>query len=119
MLFAELEVDVIAVHLRARDRRPCDGAIFVLNLHVHVVVRQDLFPEFENLHERAGVQAMIDIIGNPRLQHAGVFAVVQFAAAVDETLRHMPNFRNVIMRGDMVAIRQDKTRERVRIRAQD
>jgi hypothetical protein len=70
----------------------------------------DLCAEIENLCQRAGLQAMIDIIPEPCLEDAGMVAIVQHAAAINEAFRHITDFRDVEMSGDLVAIGQRETR---------
>ena len=76
-------------------------------------MRQHLLAELKDLRESPGVQPMIDVVRDVSLQQAGIVRVMQFAAAIDEAFRHMPDFGDVEMRRDLVAIRQDETRKRV------
>lgn len=112
MFFAELQLNELALQFRPRDRVLRDHAAIVFDFHFKIVVREHLIPEIENLRERAGIKSMVHVVRDVGLQQASVGRVMQRAAAIDEPLRDMPDFGDVKMRWDLVAIRQSKARER-------
>jgi hypothetical protein len=62
---------------------------------------------------------MVGVVSEPWLQQARVAGVVHFAATIDESFGDVPNLRDVKVRGNFIAIRKDKTRERVRMTSEN
>jgi hypothetical protein len=102
VLFAQLNLDVLAAEVSARDRISRHDAAVVFHFDFHCVMRQHLVTELEDLREAAGGETMIVVIGHPGLQRAGVCAVVQLAAAIDEPLRDMADFGDVEVRRNLI-----------------
>ena len=117
MFLAEPKLDVLAGELCGRDRVLRDDTALVFHFHLQVVVRQNLFAEVEDLCEAPGGEAMIDVVRHVRLEQAGVRGVVELSAAIDEALGYVSDFRDVEMRRDLVAIRQDEARQRLGMRS--
>jgi hypothetical protein len=66
-------------------------------------MRQHLCAELQDFHKRRGIQAMIDIIRDVRLQQAGIGRVVQLPTTIDEPLGDMTDFGDVKCAGNYVA----------------
>ena len=54
---------------------------------------------------------MVEIISDVSLQEASLFGLMKQAAAIDEALSHMHHFRKMKMSWNLLAIRQNETRE--------
>ena len=100
------------------DRVLRDDAAIPFQFHFELIARQNGSAEIENIGKPPGLKSMIEILRDVSLQDAR-FAVAEGAAAIDELLCDMPDFRDVKMRRDLFAARQDKTGERFRLRAEE
>ena len=119
VFLTKLEVEAFAGELRRGDGVLRDDAAIVFHFHFEIVVRKNLVPEIEDRRETPGGEAVLEILRDVSLEQAGVSGRVQGAPAVDEALCDMSDFRDVKVRRDLVAIRENKTRENVGMRAED
>jgi hypothetical protein len=110
MPFTKLKVDEVTPDSRIHDRILRHDAAIVLDLNLHVLTRKNLRAEIEDHRESPGRQPMIEIIAKPGLKQADLGPVVHNAAAIDEALRDVSDFRDMKMRRDLIAIGQVETR---------
>ncbi len=110
MPFTKLKVDEVTRDRCIHDRILRHDAAIVLDLNFQVITRKNLRAEIEDLREGPGRQPMIEIIAKPGLKQADLGPVVHNAAAIDEALRDVSDFRDMKMRRDLIAIGQVETR---------
>jgi hypothetical protein len=97
--------------LDVRDRILRYDAAIVFHLHVELIVRQHSFPQLQDLGEAVRPEPMIDIRTDVRLEQDS-FGSPGHTAAIDEIFHHVPDFSDMGVRRDEVAIRQNKPRKR-------
>ena len=117
VLAAELKLEPIINRSSGGDRILRDNAAIPFHFHVEIVARQDRLAEVENIGEPPSRQAVLEIIGDISLQHAG-FARAESAAAIDKLFRDVSNLSEMEMGGNLLAAWQDKTRACLRIGAE-
>ena len=115
-LGAELQINVRAGEVCARNRILRDDTTVVFDFNLHVIVRQHFVAKLENLGEGAGFQPVVIIVADPRLQQASISGFVNLAPAIDESLGDVAHFGNVEVPWNFVAIRQDKACDRVGVK---
>ena len=91
-----------------------DDAAIVFHFHLKLIVRQDPLPQLEDLGERPRLEAVVDILPDVGLEDYAL-ALPGHPAAIDEVFHDMADFSNVGVRRDGIAIRQNKTRNSVRV----
>ena len=119
MFLAELDLNEFVGALRIFDGILRHDATVVFHFHVQIIVREHFIAEIENLRESASSQAMIYVVRHIGLEKASVDFIVDSAAAIDKAFRDVTHFRDMEVRRDRIAVRQDKTRERGGLSAQD
>ena len=105
---------MISGRLQVRDRILRDNTAIVLHLNFELIVRQDALTQFQDLRERAGVEPVIDVLADVRLEHDG-FALPDQPPAIDEVFHDMTHFRDVSVGRDGIAVGQNEMRKRVRM----
>ena len=92
------------------DRILRHDATIPLYFHLEIVSRQDRPAEIEDVSKAFRLETVIEILGDVSLQDTR-FAITEGAATIDELLRDVSHFREVKVRRDLFAARQNKTRE--------
>lgn len=115
-LGAELQINVRAGEVCARNRILRDDTTVVFDFNLHVIVWQYFVAKLENLGEGPGFQPVVIIVADPRLQQASISGFVNLAPAIDESLGDVAHFGNVEVPWNFVAIRQDKACDRVGVK---
>lgn len=92
------------------DRILGDDATIVFDFDLEPIVGQDSLPELENFREAVGLQPVIRVSTDMSLQQDR-FALARHSTAINEALRHVPDFSDVGMRRDEIAIRENKPRK--------
>lgn len=114
VLVRESESQVFVHHFGISNGILRDDAIFVFDFYIQVIMRKNALSQVQDGAEFAGAQAVILIVCDPRLKDArGNLA--NRAAAIDELLCDAANFGDVKMRGNGIAVGEDKARELVGI----
>lgn len=119
VFFAQLQIEVWAGDVGVSHLILRRYTAIVFHLDVEILAGQDSFSQVQNLREGLGIQSMIDIIGDIRLEQTSVLSVVQRAAAIDKAFRHVADLGDVEMRRDRVAVGQDETRPGIRMLAEN
>ena len=83
----------------------------VFDFDLQLVVGKDAPAKFQDFGEPARLQPMIDIAADMGLEQNRL-AFSGHAAAIDEILRDMPDFGDVGMRRDLLAVRQHEAQKR-------
>ena len=91
------------------DRVLSDDTAIVFHFDFKLVVRQDALAKRENLGKPIRPEPMLEIASDVRLQQDRL-TPARHSAAIDEALYHVPDFSDVGMRRNKIAIRQNKTR---------
>lgn len=89
------------------DRKLSDRAVFVFHFDRQIVGLQNRLRGRKDFCQAARQEAVIYIIGDPRLKRANGSAVND-ASAINERFVEAANFGDVGVRGDDVAIRQNE-----------
>jgi hypothetical protein len=111
---AENDVEMCAGRLHFRDRILRHHAAVVFDFDLEFIVRQDLPAELEDFREAVRFQPMINVLADMSLEQDG-FALSHHAAAVDEVFQDVADLGDMGVGRDEVAIRQNKTRECIRM----
>jgi GNAT superfamily N-acetyltransferase len=109
VLVGQLEPQFAAGRLGVVDLVLGNAAGFVLNFHFQFIRRNHLDGEVEDLGKLLRGKPMIGIVAShPGLEKAG-FDPTDRASAIHEVLHHIPDLRDVEIRRDRIAVRQDKS----------
>jgi hypothetical protein len=111
---AQDDIQMFARRLNFLHRILRYHAAIVFHFDFELIVRQNAFPELKDLGESIRFQPMIGVLTDVRLEQ-GRFVLPHDAAAIDKVFRHVPNFRDVSVRRNEVAIRKNKARESSRM----
>jgi len=95
-----------------------DYAAIVFHFDFQLIVRQHAHAKLKDPAEAVRSQTVVAILAHMSLEQNG-FVLSHNAAAIDEILRDMANFRDVGVRRDEIAAGQNKTRERVGMLAEN
>jgi len=87
-----------------------DDAAIVFNFNVQLIIRQYPITQIQNLSEPFGIEPMIDVGHDMRLNHGSV-CFPGNSAAIDEPFRNMSYFSHMRVSRDMLAVRKYKTRK--------
>lgn len=105
---------MFAVGLYFRDRILRDDAAIVFDLDLKLIVRQDALTELKDLREAIRFQPVLRILADVGLKE-NLLALPHYAAAIDEVLHDVAHFGDMGVGRDLVAVRQNKTRESARM----
>jgi hypothetical protein len=108
--FTEDHVEMLAGRFHFRDRILRHDAAVVFDFDLELIVRQDLPAELEDFREAVRFQPMINVLADVGLEQDG-FALSRHSAAVDEVFQDVADFGDMGVGRNVIAIRQNKTRE--------
>jgi hypothetical protein len=112
------EIEVISGDFETRDRELRDGVVVIFHFHLEIVVGHDALSQREDIRHFAGIQAVFRIaVIHPQLQY-GALRLSDRASAVDEVFCDVPDFSEVEMGRNLIAVRQYESREFVWLRLQ-
>jgi hypothetical protein len=88
--------------------------LFVLDFNRQIRVWQKISCMVKNFGKFARVQPVFDVVVHPGLQQAGFLSATR-SAAVNETLRDVPNLCDVKVRGNRLSVGEDEGHRQRRI----
>ena len=119
MFRAQLKVQILPSEARFRHWILRGHTAIVFHFHLETLAREHAAAEIENLGECLTIKPMMNIVRNVGLEEACFLGVVHPATAIDEALGDVANLGDMKMGGNRIAIREDKTRCGVGVRAEN
>ena len=88
-----------------------DDAAIVFHFHIQSVMRQHPLTELQDPGKTFGGEAMFGVVSDMGLEKDG-FAFAGDTAAIDKVFGGVPDFRDMGVRRNLIAIRQNEARKR-------
>ena len=101
---------MLTAPFRRYDRGLRHHTAIVFHFDIQTVMRQHPMTELQDLGQALGGQAMFRVVSDMSLEEYG-FGFANDPAAVYEVFRGVSDFRDMGVRRNLVAVRQDETRE--------
>jgi hypothetical protein len=99
---------VLAIRYGLSNRILRNDTAVVFDAHIQVRAWNHAISQLQDFCEAVRSQPVIDIITDVRLEHDLLFSS-DYSATIDEVSDDMPDFSNVGVRRNVIAIRQDKS----------